>query len=200
MKKLINYKYKGFFNTLDIIRRKIRIFFGHYYYFIARCRGVTFLGSCTFIGRPKFKLHPGAKIIIGDHCEFLSGHTDNLIGINHPCIITAFNAGVEIRIGENSGFSGTVMAAFAGITIGHHVKCGANTLISDSDWHPEDPRSGSPKPIVIGDHVWLGINSVVLKGVSIGENSVIGANSVVAKSIPANVIAAGNPCKVIRNI
>jgi acetyltransferase-like isoleucine patch superfamily enzyme len=200
VKKLVKYKYKGFFNSLDIARRKIRIFFGRYYYFIGKCRGVNFLGSCIFIGRPRFKIYPGAKIIIGNNCEFLSGHTDNLIGINHPCIITAFNAGAEIRIGENSGFSGTVLAAFAGITIGHDVKCGANTLISDSDWHPEDPRSGSPKPIIIGNRVWLGINSVVLKGVSIGENSVIGANSVVTKSIPANVIAAGNPCKVIRNI
>jgi acetyltransferase-like isoleucine patch superfamily enzyme len=46
--------------------------------------------------------------------------------------------------------------------------------------------------------VWLGINCIVLKGVTIGENSLIGANSVVTKVIPANVIAAGNPCKVIK--
>lgn len=194
------HKYKGFFNTIDIIKRKIKIFFGGYYFVMAKWRGVTFLGSCRFIGRPKFKLYPNTKIIIGNKCEFLSGHTDNLIGINHPCIISAFNAGTEIRIGENSGFSGTIVAAFAGISIGNNVKCGANTLITDSDWHPEDPRSGKPDPIDIGDNVWLGVNSVVLKGVKIGVNTVIGANSVVTKNIPANVVAVGNPCKVVKQI
>jgi acetyltransferase-like isoleucine patch superfamily enzyme len=198
--KIKSYKYKGFFNTIDILDRKAKIFFGGYYRFKARCRGVVFLGSCKFIGRPKFKLYPRTRIVIGKNCEFISGQTDNLIGINHPCIISAFNAGTEVRIGENSGFSGTIVAAFAGITIGNHVKCGANTLITDSDWHPDDPRSGAPDPISIGDNVWLGVNSVVLKGVSIGENTIIGANSVVTKDIPAHVMAAGNPCKVIKTL
>jgi acetyltransferase-like isoleucine patch superfamily enzyme len=201
--KIVNYfkyKYKGFFNTTDIIKREARAFLGGYYYFMGRCRGVEFLGYCRFIGRTRFKLHPKTKIIIGGNCEFLSGHADNLIGINRPCLISAFNAGTEIRIGENSGFSGTVVAAFAGITIGKYVKCGANTLITDSNWHSDDPRSGDPDPVFIGDNVWLGVNSVVLKGVKIGENTVIGANSVVTRNIPANVVAAGNPCRVIREI
>ena len=193
-------KYKGFFNSIDIVKRKVKIFLGGYYYFMAGLRGVEFLGPCKFIGRPKFKLYPKTKIIIGNNCEFISSHTDNLIGINRPCIISAFNAGTEIRIGENSGFSGTIIGAFAGVTIGSNVKCGANTLITDSDWHPEDPRSGKPSPIVIGDNVWLGVNSVVLKGVTIGANTVIGANSVVTKNIPANVVAVGNPCKVVKEI
>ena len=64
----------------------------------------------------------------------------------------------------------------------------------------DDPRSGKCKPIIIEDNVWLGINSSVLKGVTIGKNSVIGAGSVVTKNIPANVIAAGNPCRVIKKI
>ncbi|GAO31958.1 galactoside O-acetyltransferase [Geofilum rubicundum JCM 15548] len=78
------------------------------------------------------------------------------------------------------------------------MKCGANTLITDSDWHLEDARTGKPQPIVIEDNVWLGVNVTVLKGVRIGANSVIGAHSLVVKDIPANVIAAGNPCKVIK--
>lgn len=55
-------------------------------------------------------------------------------------------------------------------------------------------------PITIGDNVWLGGNVVVTSGVTIGENSVVAAGSVVVKDIPANVVAAGNPCKVIREI
>ncbi|MCG6282651.1 DapH/DapD/GlmU-related protein, partial [Vibrio diabolicus] len=55
-------------------------------------------------------------------------------------------------------------------------------------------------PIHIGRNVWIGANSVVLPGVTIGENSVIGAGSVVTKDIPSNVVAVGNPCRVVREI
>ncbi|WP_431609958.1 DapH/DapD/GlmU-related protein [Chryseobacterium sp. 'Rf worker isolate 10'] len=55
-------------------------------------------------------------------------------------------------------------------------------------------------PIKVGNNVWLGGNVVVLPGVSIGNNSVIGAGSVVTKDIPENVVAVGNPCKVVKNI
>jgi acetyltransferase-like isoleucine patch superfamily enzyme len=54
--------------------------------------------------------------------------------------------------------------------------------------------------VIIGDNVWIGGNAVVCPGVWIGDNTVIGAGSVVTKNIPSNVIAAGNPCKVIRKI
>ena len=103
-----------------------------------------------------------------------------------------------INIGNNCGFSGTVIAAFKNIHLGNNVRCGANTLITDSDWHLDDPRVGVSKEIFIDDNVWLGVNSVILKGVRIGKNSIIGANSLVTSDIPENVIAAGNPCKVIR--
>jgi acetyltransferase-like isoleucine patch superfamily enzyme len=183
---------------LDSARIRWRAFRGGYYKFLARCRGVEFSGSCQFMGRPKFKLYPGTRVIVGDGCKFLSGHTDNLIGINRPCIVSVYNSGTVLKIGEDTGFSGTVIGAFTGITIGSHVKCGANTLITDGDWHPEDPRSAAPRPVVIGDNVWLGVGAMVLKGAKIGDNTIIGANSVVTGEIPPNVVAAGNPCKVIR--
>ena len=63
----------------------------------------------------------------------------------------------------------------------------------------DDPRSGKPKDVIIGDNVWLGVNVVVLKGVTIGDNTLIGANSLVTTNVPANVIAAGNPCKAIKS-
>ena len=55
-------------------------------------------------------------------------------------------------------------------------------------------------PITIGNNVWIGAGAVVLPGVTIGDNTVIGAGSIVTKDIPANVVAVGNPCKVIREI
>lgn len=75
---------------------------------------------------------------------------------------------------------------------------GANVTIMDSDQHTDDPRAGKDKPVRIEDNVWIGGGVTILKGVTIGRNSLIGAGSVVVKSIPENVIAAGNPCKVIR--
>lgn len=55
-------------------------------------------------------------------------------------------------------------------------------------------------PVVIEDDVWVGAHCIILKGVTIGARSVIGAGSVVTKSIPADCVAAGNPCKVIKNL
>ena len=68
--------------------------------------------------------------------------------------------------------------------------------------HPVSRNSGYEYglPITIGDNVWLGGNVVVTPGVTIGENTVIGAGRVVVKDIPANVVAAGNPCRVVREI
>jgi acetyltransferase-like isoleucine patch superfamily enzyme len=193
-------RYKGFFFTLGTLRHKMRVFFGYYYYLLGKGHGIKFQGKSRFVGRPRFRIYPETVVTVGENCEFFSGHTDNLIGINRPCIISSHTRGAIIQIGENCGFCGTVIGAFKSITIGKIVKCGANTLITDSDWHLEDPRSGNPRPIVIGDNVWLGANTVVLKGVTIGENSLIGINSVVTKDIPPNVIAAGNPCHVIKAI
>jgi maltose O-acetyltransferase len=71
--------------------------------------------------------------------------------------------------------------------------------------HPIDPelrrqKYEAAKPIVIGNNVWLGGGAIVLAGVTIGENSVIGAGAVVTRDIPPNVVAAGNPARVIREI
>ncbi len=62
------------------------------------------------------------------------------------------------------------------------------------------PYNTSASPVTIGDHVWIGGNSIILPGVTIGENTTIGAGSVVTKDIPANTLAFGNPCKVIKEI
>jgi len=129
----------------------------------------------------------------------------NLIGINRKCILSTHSSTAKIIIGKDSAFSGTVIGSKEKIIIGNNLLCGANTLITDFDWHGLDPQrrlsySGDSKEIIIGDNVFIGYGAVILKGVSIGDNTVIGANSVVTKSIPANVIAGGNPCKVIKSL
>ena len=115
-------------------------------------------------------------------------------------MISTLKQGAELTIGEGCGFSGTVIACARRITIGRNVRCGANTLINDTDWHDDDPRTGPDAPVEIGDNVWLGVNVTILKGVTIGAGTLVGAGSLVTKSLPAGVVAAGVPARVIRAI
>lgn len=162
--------------------------------------GVSLGCECSFFGLPCFRRHPLSHITIASDCEFLSSQTSNLIGINRPCIIATLAERAEIKIGSHCGFSGTVIGCATSIVIGDNVRCGANTLITDTDWHSDDPRSGADRPVTIKENVWLGVNVTVLKGVTIGENTLVGAGSLVTRSLPANVFAAGSPAKVIRQI
>jgi acetyltransferase-like isoleucine patch superfamily enzyme len=175
-------------------------------YGLAWLWGVDIARACRFYGVTEFKRYPLSSIQIGAHCVFRSAFRSNWAGLNRPCALSTHRKHARIIIGAHSGFSGTVIGAAEQITIGQHVFCGANSMITDFDWHAISPEArytggkvGSA-PVLIEDNVWLGLNTVVLKGVRIGENSVIGANSVVVSSIPANVIAAGNPAKVIRSL
>jgi acetyltransferase-like isoleucine patch superfamily enzyme len=122
-----------------------------------------------------------------------------MVGVNRPCGISTYSKSAQIIIGNNCGFSGTILGAANSIALGEHVLCGANVLITDFDWH-ENRVTGimDSSPVLIEDNVWLGANCIVLKGVHIGKNTVVGANAVVTSSLPANVIAAGNPARVIR--
>ncbi len=172
---------------------------------IAHLMGVAIGRGVRFIGVPVFHRHPLSTIQIGDHCLFRSDRSSNLIGVMRKCIFSTHYSSALIQVGSDCGFSGCVIGAAQKVVVGNRVLVGANVLITDFDWHAVDPnerRGGyvNSRPVTIADNVWIGVNVVILKGVSIGENSVIGANSVVTKSIPDNVVAAGNPCAVIRDI
>lgn len=171
--------------------------------FFFRLLGVRLGNGSTFYGVPRIYLCSGSKIFFGKNVRIRTSPMSNLIGINRRTIIATHSDDAEIIIGDNCGFSAVVIGAKESIKIGNDVMTGANVLITDFDWHALDPnerKHGEPKsrPIVIEDNVFIGYASTVLKGVTIGKNSIIGANSVVTKDIPANVIAAGNPCKVIK--
>jgi acetyltransferase-like isoleucine patch superfamily enzyme len=125
------------------------------------------------------------------------------VGLNRPCVLSV-SRDASIVIGNNCGFSGTVIAAASSIHIGDRVLCGANCTIIDSDCHPLDATARANEepakaaPIVIEDDVWLGVNVVVLKGCRIGAKTVVAANTVVTHSLPGNVLAAGVPASVLR--
>ncbi|MGV1055918.1 sugar O-acetyltransferase [Clostridium perfringens] len=113
--------------------------------------------------------------------------------------------------GKNVHFGNGVYANFnltmvddCDIFVGNNVLFGPNVTLS-AGTHPIHPELRSKQaqyniPIHIGNNVWIGANSVILPGVNIGDNSVIGAGTIVTKDIPSNVIAVGNPCRVLREI
>ena len=113
--------------------------------------------------------------------------------------------GKNISIGDDVYINfGCIMLDCADITIGNHVLIGPNLGLYAANHSilPEERIAGGcfSKPITIEDNVWIGGDVKVLPGVTIGEGSIIGAGSIVTKDVPSRVIAAGNPCKVIRKI
>lgn len=176
-----------------------RSLFSFYTKKILFLKGIRFGKRNTFYGVPKFSRQPLSTISFGNNNTFRSDESSNLIGVNHKCILSTHKKGALIQIGENCGFSGVTIGALGKIIIGNNVLCGANSVITDFDWHSTRYPSGS-KSVIIHDNVWLGLNTVVLKGVEIGQNSIIGANSIVINNIPENVIAAGNPCRILKKI
>lgn len=139
-----------------------------------------------------------SKITIGDDCRFNSNSHFNFRGINHVSIIQSVGGG-NITIGDRFGGSGVSIVSSLNVTIGNDVMCGTNVIIGDRNDHEGRYPEWLPKPVKIGNNVWIGMNSIVMRGVTIGNNVVIGAGSIVTKDIPSNVVAAGTPCKIIKS-
>ncbi len=129
------------------------------------------------------KLGDKAEIEPPFHCDYgYNIFAGDRLYMNFGCVILDGNA---VHIG-------------GGVLFGPYVQL-------YTAYHPTDPalrRSGLElaSPIVIKDNVWIGGGAIVCGGVSIGENTTIGAGSIVVKDIPPNVLAAGNPCKVIKKL
>lgn len=115
------------------------------------------------------------------------------------------NWGMHTHFGNNvyANFNLTLVDD-TDIYVGDNVMFAPNVVVATAG-HPIDPslrrRVGQfNMPVHIGDNVWIGAGAIIMPGVTIGENSVIGAGSVVTRDIPANVVAVGNPCRVLREI
>ncbi|MHB0880823.1 sugar O-acetyltransferase [Paenibacillus sp. SEL1] len=132
----------------------------------------------------------------------LLGKTTDRFLIEQPFVC---DYGYNIEIGENFYSNhNTIMLDGAKVVFGDHVfiapNCGFYTAGHPLDVEQRNEGLEIAFPITVGNNVWIGGNVSVLPGVTIGDNSIIGAGSVVTKDIPSGVIAAGNPCKVIRKI
>jgi acetyltransferase-like isoleucine patch superfamily enzyme len=120
-------------------------------------------------------------------------------------VLATRTAKAVISVGSDCGFTGVTLVAAERIEIGDRVLIGANATVVDTDFHPlgwqerrRDVNGGEHRAVIIEDDVFIGMNSLILKGVRIGRGSVVGAGSVVTKDVPSDVVAAGNPAQVVR--
>jgi len=124
--------------------------------------------------RGKFYFYTGCKIVVRENAELILGD-GSFVNVNSKIYCTK-----KVEIGENT-------------FIGEEV------IIRDTDEHSIIRKTyNNTLPIKIGNHVWIGMRSMILKGVTIGDNSIIAAGSVVTKDVPNNCLVAGNPAKIIK--
>lgn len=158
------------------------------------------LGRTPAILNPRTVQITGRDIHAGDFLHLISN-------THQPVTLTAWRSKQQrgqIRIGHYCLLSpGVNIASACSITIGDNCMLAADVTISDSDWHGLYNRLRPFRcstPVTIGDNVWIGLRAIIGKGVSIGDNSVVGAGAVVVNNVPANVVVAGNPAKIIKTL
>jgi maltose O-acetyltransferase len=145
------------------------------------------------------------EIVIGADVQF--GWRASPLFYAGYCHVEAGRADARIEFGDRVEFNNNafIKSEGAGIRIGRDGLFGANVEIFDSNFHDLDParrRTGSARmaPVDVGENVFVGMGVKILKGVTIGADSVVGAGAVVSSSIPAGVIVAGNPARVVREL
>jgi len=174
---------------------------------IVRYRGLSTCrsaGGSPIVRQPLLLLGDGS-IVFGRNVEF--GWPTSMDFHSGYCHLEAAKPGARIEIGDDAQVNNSAFfkSEGPGIRIGPRALLGSQVVIYDSDFHelhPDRRRGGTPRmgAVELAENVFVGDRVVILKGVTIGARSVIGAGSVVTASIPAGVIAAGNPARVIREL
>jgi len=204
--------FRKIFRIIPKLRNSFFIAYNRIYFYLF---GVKY-GKGLSVKNKIYLLGKG-RIEIGNHFDFSSGGNMNPICRNVRGAIFSKNHNSIVKIGDNVGISSSCVWANESIQIGNNVNIGGDCLILDNDSHPhnylfrrrgyfehhnnKEKKSIIPtSPIVIEDDVWIGARSIILKGVRIGARSIIAAGSIVTKDIPCDVVAGGNPCRVLRSI
>ncbi len=169
--------------------------------------GIPWGRGWRIYGLPVIQKHRGSRMDFGPGLQLRSWVRSNPLGPNHAVILATWTEGARIETGPNFMMTGGVLCASSRIKIGDTVAVGANSVIVDSDFHPINPESrkmfpsaGKTAEVIIEDDVFIGMNCLILKGVTIGRGSLVAAGSVVSRSVPPGVIVAGNPAQVIREL
>lgn len=163
-----------------------------------------FKARCELAGK-NLSLPNGIPLIIGNHLKIFLG--DNVSIYRSTIGASKVYDKPVLRVGNNTSIGyGTTISVAKEVVIGDNCEISFNCLIMDSDDHPINPKKRllqlpvekeEVKPVRIGNNVWMGAYSAVLKGVSIGDNSVIAAHAVVTEDVPKNCVYAGVPAKLV---
>jgi len=165
--------------------------------------GTVIGGELTF---KRFRAKGEAALVIGTNCTMEGVHF-------------AIEAQGRVTIGDYCYFTNALLLCELELRIGNYVMMGWNSSIADSDFHPIDPAeriadaiacsslgSGRPRPaiakrpVIIEDHVWIGPNATILKGVRIGEGAFIEPGSLITRDVPPRARVLGNPAQIIGEV
>lgn len=159
-------------------------------------------------GKVHFRPNGKGTISLGNNVNLTSRFLSNSVGITNPIMLECIEGG-RIEIGNNSGLTSTIISARTLVKIGDHVMVGGNVRIFDHDFHSLDYRHRrkgggdfehvNSAEVIIADDVFIGTNSIILKGVHLGARSVVGAGSVVTSgNIPPDSLIVGNPARIVK--
>jgi acetyltransferase-like isoleucine patch superfamily enzyme len=190
-----------------LLRRAKASLFSPFSYFYLSLQG-AFIGRRLYAeSLPFCRCYGTGRIEIGSRVQILNSLRQNTAGIVHKTVLIAAD-GALLRIGDDVGISGAILDARDNIVIGDRCMLGANCSVLSSDYHPLDAVARHNRvmgavrtaPVTLEEDVWIGANSLILKGVTIGAGSIVGAGSVITKNIPRGVVVAGNPARIVKTL
>ena len=202
IQKILNFHlYYEYF--IDLILSKLYLFYQK------KINKLNIGHSARLRGLPIFSIIQGSYLSIGANSYLISRSRNTALGVNHPVIIRTLGINSSLKIGDKFSASGVTICCVNNIQIGNRVMLGANVTIVDTDFHSLDPElrfsecdlsHASSAPVVIEDDVFIGMNAIILKGVTIGCGSVISAGAIVTKDVARSTIVGGNPATLIKKI
>lgn len=199
----------------SIIRRGVRtlhkceeLLMGRVVTFYLQLHGAEVGSSLKVWSLPFCRRHDDASIRLGNGVLINNRLNENSAGVFHRTALVAAEPGARLSIGNHVGISGAILYCTTEIVIEDYVNIGAGVRIYDTDFHPldslarrrHDTAQIKSAPVRICEDAFIGANAFVLKGVIVGARTVVGAGAVVTKSLPPDVVAAGNPARIIAGL
>ena len=169
---------------------------------LLRLRGVEVGRGCCADGHTIVHKCRGTRIILHDNVVLHSREKSNSL-LRSPVSLVTLEPGACIELHSHCGISGCIIEAACKISIGEYTIVGPGTVIYDAKEHEYSPECGwlnrsgrrTGKPITIGKRCFIGMNCIILKGVTIGDDCVISAGTIINKDVPSGHIAFGNPAR-----
>lgn len=167
-----------------------------------RCIGIK-IKNIKVLGFPIIEVRKNGKLSLGENITMINNQKHSTLGKVNKCKLLVYS-NAELKIGNKIGMSNVTIIATKSIIIGNNVMIGGGVTIIDSDFHSmdsslwfseKDELNMKSAQVNIGDNVFIGMNTIILKGVNIGNNVKIAAGSIITKNIDDNQTWGGNPAK-----